>query len=385
MGTKQQKRGQLMGSITSFPILCMINAAVCRWACELADRRVWSLNDVRLAVNGDDCVFRADKSVYKFWQQLGKAVGLEESLGKTYVSRDFIEINSTMYKKLDEGQYDMLSFYDKKNDTWVDTLCCFRHIKAVNFGLIKGLKRSAGVAGLVDPTDGRTLGSLARDLVRNCPPNMKDSVMEMFIKENILKLKDEKLRNIPWYIPEWLGGLGLPTFSKGQPSDLDLRLLRGVLNGLKDPKYHPIELSKVTPEWKTYMEAQARMPEPFTKDEKSANSDYYDHVIGIKCIDLLFDSNIGLAQLAPGLTLKADEKDRAKIKTYGQVLKKNAKIWSPKRFQDSLPEPMKLEEVEKYGIYRCYTAPQGYRSAFQSEKVRKDFSPFHEFCGELLD
>lgn len=35
-GIKRQTTGQLMGSITSFPVLCLINAAICRWALEIA-------------------------------------------------------------------------------------------------------------------------------------------------------------------------------------------------------------------------------------------------------------------------------------------------------------------------------------------------------------
>jgi len=52
-----QTWGQLMGSIVSFPILCVINAAICRRTRERDMGRSLRLQDCKVAVNGDDAHF----------------------------------------------------------------------------------------------------------------------------------------------------------------------------------------------------------------------------------------------------------------------------------------------------------------------------------------
>lgn len=87
-----QTRGQLMGSLLSFPILCVANAATL-----MTLRKHESLGQVRALINGDDILFR-EKSLRKIhsWKRIASAMGLEPSVGKNYCSRHFGSINSQL-------------------------------------------------------------------------------------------------------------------------------------------------------------------------------------------------------------------------------------------------------------------------------------------------
>jgi hypothetical protein len=64
-----QQRGQLMGSIVSFPVLCIAVAAIARWALEAGTLRKWLLKDAPLLDNGDDLAMRCTEKVRLIWEQ----------------------------------------------------------------------------------------------------------------------------------------------------------------------------------------------------------------------------------------------------------------------------------------------------------------------------
>jgi hypothetical protein len=97
-----QKNGQTMGSVISFPILCIANATMSRWALELAYGRRIPLVGCNLLINGDDVAIRGKKSTYSFWKAITAYGGLEESIGKTFRSRQFVNINSTNFLRGEE-------------------------------------------------------------------------------------------------------------------------------------------------------------------------------------------------------------------------------------------------------------------------------------------
>jgi hypothetical protein len=74
-----------MGSILSFPILCVVNL-LCYWR---AVERYWgkqvSLRKLQVLINGDDILFRANARLYAIWQEEIKEVGFELSVGKNYI------------------------------------------------------------------------------------------------------------------------------------------------------------------------------------------------------------------------------------------------------------------------------------------------------------
>jgi len=102
----KQQWGQLMGSPTSFPILCLINLAATKVAFEeffrengmLGKNEYLLLSELPMCVNGDDILFWCyDGTLYSKWKEVTKACGLKFSLGKNYTHNSVAIINSQMY------------------------------------------------------------------------------------------------------------------------------------------------------------------------------------------------------------------------------------------------------------------------------------------------
>jgi len=102
----EQQWGQLMGSPTSFPILCLINLAATKVAYEeffrslgwLQRNEYLLLSELPMCVNGDDILFWCyDGALYEKWKEVTKACGLKFSLGKNYTHNRVAIINSQMY------------------------------------------------------------------------------------------------------------------------------------------------------------------------------------------------------------------------------------------------------------------------------------------------
>lgn len=101
-GTMQN--GQLMGSILSFPILCLANLGVyCHsMAGYIQDGATvpapsnMSRRDIlgHVLINGDDMVYAAPKERWTRHVEIGRKVGLEMSIGKAYIHREYLNINS---------------------------------------------------------------------------------------------------------------------------------------------------------------------------------------------------------------------------------------------------------------------------------------------------
>jgi hypothetical protein len=92
-----QKNGQLMGSVLSFPILCIANLFA--YVMSLPDRdavlRSRSLMDrLPVLVNGDDILFRSSDSHFATWQKEIALVGFVPSVGKNFRHPRFFTVNS---------------------------------------------------------------------------------------------------------------------------------------------------------------------------------------------------------------------------------------------------------------------------------------------------
>jgi hypothetical protein len=202
--TLKQQEGQLMGSIISFPFLNIANAAICRYAMEIANHETYTIKQTifndnsqcKMRINGDDCVFAGDELYIRHcWETIASFCGLESSIGKTYFSKTFCVINSKLF--------------DFKNGFWVER-------PHVNLGLLYGQSKS-GLKSCEKPTC--TLGAIHRELLKTCPQDRKinEECHRSFMK--IHKDKLHKIYNLEihgfesidhhWYMPEWLGGLGL--------------------------------------------------------------------------------------------------------------------------------------------------------------------------------
>nr|UJQ92696.1 MAG: putative RNA-dependent RNA polymerase [Narnaviridae sp.] len=103
--THKQTWGQLMGSPTSFPVLCLINLAATKLAYDLYSEEITGkksdipMADLPMCVNGDDILFwcHSDRH-YQIWKDVTANAGLKFSLGKNYTSRKYCIINSEMYR-----------------------------------------------------------------------------------------------------------------------------------------------------------------------------------------------------------------------------------------------------------------------------------------------
>lgn len=106
----EMENGQLMGSILSFPILCLANLGVYLLVrCYNRETGVfqvsrlddpsfldWALNHV--LINGDDMLYAADESLWEVQNHISTAVGLEPSIGKAYLHSKACTINSVAYE-----------------------------------------------------------------------------------------------------------------------------------------------------------------------------------------------------------------------------------------------------------------------------------------------
>lgn len=95
-GPYEQADGQLMGSILSFPILCLANLGV--YLASVDDREL-SLREKleRVLINGDDILFTCEDWRYNWFGTLGASVGLSLSVGKSYLHGVYANVNSTSF------------------------------------------------------------------------------------------------------------------------------------------------------------------------------------------------------------------------------------------------------------------------------------------------
>lgn len=192
----EQQAGQLMGSIISFPILCIVNAAVCRLCLEIDNCKQLSLgrrtrggiwkNVPRLLINGDDCLFVVTERGRKVWGAVAQLAGLEESVGKVYYATDFANVNSTNFIRV----------YDS-----------FTQVPYVNLGLLFGYKRSGGQASVLEADF--DLGARQKELF-TLSGRIRDGVLwKHFKKHNASSLEFYSKLRIPWFVPKEYGGVGL--------------------------------------------------------------------------------------------------------------------------------------------------------------------------------
>jgi hypothetical protein len=89
------RRGQMMGSYLSFPLLCLQNFVAFRYALFTAGR---SRERLPLLINGDDILFQSDESFFDHWKSVVGMVGLEVETSKTSFSSSYGTINSTLVR-----------------------------------------------------------------------------------------------------------------------------------------------------------------------------------------------------------------------------------------------------------------------------------------------
>lgn len=83
-----QGRGQMMGYLLSFPLLCLVNFLCFKFAVP---------RKVPLKINGDDIVFRSTLPEFLRWKETVARSGLVLSEGKTLVDRRYFTLNSSLF------------------------------------------------------------------------------------------------------------------------------------------------------------------------------------------------------------------------------------------------------------------------------------------------
>jgi hypothetical protein len=87
-GPATQTSGQLMGSLLSFPLLCLANLYTLRSAGFLPDQ---------VLVNGDDVVARGTLEQIARWRDIAPRIGLSLSIGKNFIDSHFCTVNSQLF------------------------------------------------------------------------------------------------------------------------------------------------------------------------------------------------------------------------------------------------------------------------------------------------
>jgi len=331
-----QRNGQLMGSVTSFPILCIANAALCRHAMEIGEGRPYSLTTLPGCFNGDDVALRMSARSRAVWKAVTSFAGLSESIGKTYFSPLFVEMNSRLFLMREQPLPVLRKTVADGPEELHDS-----HLEAVPFvnaGLMYGQKRSgrlseSDIAGSEDAYR-PSAGACATDLVETAPTGLRDRAMREFIRLNRPWLEKVK---VPWYAPRWLGGVGLPAWEDGDVThgmtELDLAKAKYIL--LNWSKKRPTLGSDA--EWKLHELALKKLPKPLNVDEAVLSDEQRrdsDRLYGDAVLACLFDSTLSARDMwVEGLANKRSLKS----------LSKNTSLWS--KAKPLAPDDKTLEVV----------------------------------------
>jgi len=185
-----QQNGQLMGSILSFPVLCVANAIAYKMALEEYIQTLLPTNSkpfrvsahrLPCLVNGDDIYFRCNDTLYGIWLKYITIAGFQLSVGKNYVHQNTFTINSQCF------------MYDKRTDLIEE--CTY-----LNVGLLIG--RSKGG----DSEETLPIWDLYNKIQRGA--HNTDWVHSRF-----LHFHRDKIRNVSYkgfynlFLPKILGGL----------------------------------------------------------------------------------------------------------------------------------------------------------------------------------
>lgn len=271
-----QMEGQLMGSVTSFPILCIANAAMCRLALETSyenyeKRKVFRLSnkpdfyDCRteiapLLVNGDDCSLKGGRSrLRQNWEKITAFGGLTSSIGKTIFSlpdKPLAVLNSQTYHLID--------------DKWTE-------INFVNMGILLGKARSS-MSSKQEAGEYHEMGALHHEMKLSSPGDIWKEVSKQFIYYNKKTL--DLCPAIPWDTPNYLGGPQLEVREKGR-SKLDRNCATLIIKKMEKDKRFQILKPKINTFWKVHEYTQTVLreydiPDCFREVRSSINTETLD-------------------------------------------------------------------------------------------------------------
>lgn len=159
------------------------------------------MSELPVLINGDDILFPSDDELYSIWSEEIKKVGFEKSLGKNYLHRDFLFINSQPYRVKRDRSRNLLSFE--------------RH-RFFNVGLLTGQSKVTGR----EEAKSASYASCYNECVSGSRSPMR--CLRRFIHYNLFGLKKESGNSLfNFFIPRVYGGLEMTL-----PSDSCFRYTR---------------------------------------------------------------------------------------------------------------------------------------------------------------
>nr|UJQ92768.1 MAG: putative RNA-dependent RNA polymerase [Narnaviridae sp.] len=159
-----QRNGQLMGSIMSFPLLCLANLFAYVQSLEGATKICCSprlLRRLPVLINGDDLLAMMSNDSYLLWQDSTSRVGFSLSVGKNFHHRRFLMVNSTpiaydppvdllAHWESIRGFWSSISWYDmdkgdlESHSLFPSRLPSFLLLSYLNVGLLTGQSKLTG-------------------------------------------------------------------------------------------------------------------------------------------------------------------------------------------------------------------------------------------------
>nr|UJQ92887.1 MAG: putative RNA-dependent RNA polymerase [Narnaviridae sp.] len=130
LGDVIQRNGQLMGSLLSFPILCIANATT------RTHQKKCSLSELKACINGDDILFTDNIRGIRSWKRIASSMGLKPSIGKNFCSPFWGTFNSQLiYRRSREDDYQFIQ-------TGKSGLVCRKDTPLVTLALKEGFSKS---------------------------------------------------------------------------------------------------------------------------------------------------------------------------------------------------------------------------------------------------
>lgn len=185
-----QKNGQLMGSILSFPILCLANLGLYLEVIR-DDPRPLSEKLRGVLVNGDDMLYVAPDSLWDRHVSLGERVGLVMTPGKAYKHTVFANANSTCFHHDLKGA---------GKHPW--------QINFLNTGLLFGQNKVLQKDTGLDEDEQSNAVSVINQLLKGALPGKGKSLFKSYLNRHKDKITRECAgRNL--FIHTSLGGMGV--------------------------------------------------------------------------------------------------------------------------------------------------------------------------------
>jgi hypothetical protein len=207
--------------------------------------------------------------------------GLSSSIGKTWHSEDCVTLNTTLFYKVD--------------GVW-------KRAPKINFGLLLDgrVDKSSSMEGKKKGEKEKLdkieryrklslIGPHLCEVKKECPPELWLDLKEIFIRNNIDLLKSTTLS---WFVPQHLGGLGLPMDTADEISWLDRHKVSLMLH----KKVIPAKLSMET-EWQMHRYVQheynlPKIPEGTLLVDEDHTKEFDDSAYSYAVYKLLYTKQI---------------------------------------------------------------------------------------------